>query len=297
MTSAPTVIDQSERAGVVGAVAAICLWSAGNVMVVEVPMPGMQIAFWRILLGAVVYSFAVYVSRGSLTRAGFVASAPAGIVIGLEIGAFFVALKHTTVANVTVLAALTPLVLLAVAARRFGETVTRFLTVVTAVATIGVGVAIFGSTRHTSWSPKGDLLAVVAMFLFAAYLAMSKRARMSVPALEFQAWLWIVGATVLIPFALLDAGGVDVPTGSQWVWLAALLAVPGSGHMAMNWAHPRVRLVVASMLTLAVPVLSSLGAVLFLDESLGWVQVGGMAVVLAVLAAVIRREARLVNAR
>ncbi len=297
MISAPAVSDQSERGGIIGAVAAICLWSAGNVMVVETPMAGMQIAFWRILLGAVVYSFAVYASRGSLTRAGFVASAPAGIVIGLEIGAFFVALKHTTVANVTVLAALSPLVLLAIAARRFGETVTRFLLAVTVVATAGVGLAIFGSTRHTSWSPKGDLLAIVAMFLFAAYLAMSKRARMSVPILEFQAWLWIVGATVLLPLAVVDAGGADLPTTRQWVWLLALLAVPGTGHMAMNWAHPRVRLVVASMLTLAVPVLSSLGAVAFLDESLGWVQVGGMTVVLVVLVAVVRRESRLLSPR
>ena len=60
MISAPAVSDQSERGGIIGAVAAICLWSAGNVMVVETPMAGMQIAFWRILLGAVVYSFAVY---------------------------------------------------------------------------------------------------------------------------------------------------------------------------------------------------------------------------------------------
>jgi len=271
------------------------LWSAGNVMVVKVPMPGMQIAFWRIFLGAIVYSVAVYASGRSLNREAMVASAPAGVVIGLEIGAFFVALKHTTVANVTVLAAFTPLVLLGVAARQFAETVTRFLVIVTVVATGGVGLAIFGSTRHTAWNPRGDFLAIVAMLLFAAYFALSKRARVSVGALEFQAWIWIVGAVTLAPFALIDAGGVDLPTWRQWAWLAALLAIPGTGHLAMNWAHPKVRLVVASMLTLAIPVLSTLGAVVFLDETIGTAQVAGMAVVLVVLAVVVWRETRLIR--
>ena len=56
---------------------------------------------------------------------------------------------------------------------------------------------------------------------------------------------------------LVDAGGLDVPDGTQWLWLAALLAVPGTGHMLMNWAHAHVRLVIASMLNLSVPALSA----------------------------------------
>ncbi len=216
------------------------------------------------------------------------------MAISLEIGLFFVAIKHTTVANVTLFGSLAPLVLLGVAARRFGETITRFLAGVTAVAVAGVVLAVFGSTQHTSWNPRGDSLALAAMFLFAAYLGFAKQGRATAPALEFQAWIWIVGTVTLAPFTVVDAGGIDLPSPTQWVWIAILLAVPGTGHMLMNWAHPRVRLVITSMLTLALPVLSTVGAIAFLDESVGIVQMIGMAMVLGALAIVVEREATLV---
>jgi drug/metabolite transporter (DMT)-like permease len=285
--------ERSTPAGLVGATTAVACWAAGNVMVVETPMPGLQIAFWRILLGAVVFTAIVYLSGRRLTAAMLRAVAPAGIVISVEIAVFFVALRETTVANATVISNLVPIVLLAVAARSFNERVTGLLIAVTAVSMAGVVLVVFGSTRHTTWEPRGDLLAFAAMFLFAAYFATAKRGRETVPILEFQACLWIVGTIVLFPVSVIDAGGVAPPSWEQWAWLAALLAVPGTGHMLMNWSHSHVRLVITSMLTLAIPILSSIGAVLFLDETVNGIQVFGMAITLAALALVVRREAEL----
>lgn len=256
-------------------------------------MAGLQIAFWRILLGAVVFSAIVYASGRRLTVDMLRAVAPAGIVISIEIAVFFVALRNTAVANATVISNLTPIVLLAVAARSFNERVTGLLVAVTGVSIVGVVLVVFGSTQHSTWQPKGDLLALIAMFLFAAYFATAKRGRETVPILEFQACLWIVGAVVLFPVSVVDAGGVDWPSSTQWIWLAALLAVPGTGHMLMNWSHSHVRLVITSMLTLAIPILSSIGAVLFLDETVNAVQILGMAITLGALALVVRREAEL----
>ena len=285
--------QRSTPAGITGAVLAVVCWSAGNVMVVEAPMPGLQIAFWRILLGAVVFTATVYASGRRITKDMLKAVAPAGIVISIEIAIFFVALRSTTVANAAVISNLTPLVLLAVASRSFNERVTGLLVAITGVATVGVALVVFGSSQHTGWQPWGDFLAFVSMFFFAAYFAFAKKGRESVPILEFQACLWIVGSITLLPVAVVDAGGVDVPNSTQWAWLAALLAVPGTGHMLMNWAHAHVRLVIASMLNLAVPALSTAGAFLFLDEDVNAVQVAGVAIVISGLAFVVRREAEL----
>ena len=93
--------------------------------------------------------------------------------------------------------------------------------------------------------------------------------------------------------AIVDAGGLDVPDAPQWLWLASLLAVPGTGHMLMNWAHAHVRLVIASMLNLSVPALSTAGAFLFLNEDVSAVQVLGVVIVISGLAFVVRREAEL----
>jgi len=286
-------VDRSSPAGLAGAVLGVTCWAAGNVMVVEAPMSGLQIAFWRILLGAAVYTAAVYVSGRRLSRAMLRAVAPAGIVISIEIAVFFVAIRETEVANATVISNLTPIALLAIAARSFGEKVTGLLVAVTAVSLVGVVLVVFGSTQHTSWSPLGDSLSFVAMLFFAAYFVLAKRGRETVPILEFQACLWIAGAMVLFPVAVVDAGGVAWPSGTQWIWLAALLAVPGTGHMLVNWSHNHVRLVITAMLTLAIPVMSTIGAVLFLDQAVNAVQIVGMVITLAALSLVVRREAEL----
>lgn len=285
--------ERSTPAGLTGAVLGVTCWAAGNVMVVKAPMDGLQIAFWRILLGAVVYTAAVYLSGRRLTVAMLKAVAPAGIVISIEIAVFFVAIRETEVANATVISNLTPIALLAIAARAFNEKVTGLLVGVTAVSLVGVVLVVFGSTQHTSWSPLGDSLSFIAMLFFAAYFALAKRGREAVSILEFQACLWIAGSITLLPVSIVDAGGVDWPSATQWLWLCALLAVPGTGHLLVNWSHNHVRLVITAMLTLAIPVMSTIGAVVFLDQTVNVVQVLGMVITLAALSLVVRREAEL----
>lgn len=293
--TAAVLSPRAARIGLSAASAAIVCWSVGNVMVAKVPMPGLQIAFWRILLGAVVYTAVVHGAGRRISWTHLRSSAATGVCISLEIALFFVAIRATTVASATTIGSLVPLLLMGVAARQFGEQVTRFLIGVSIVSLGGVALVMSGASSSSDWSLRGDLLAVGALIFFAAYFALAKSAREHVPALEFQACIWIVGAVVLFPIAVVDASGVTLPTAEQWVWLTALLAVPGTGHLLMNWAHPRVRLTITSMLTLAVPVLTTTGGVLFLDQSIGALQVLGITVVLGGLSLVIRREAQLVG--
>ena len=292
MTDTATT-PQTARLGLPAAAVAIVCWSAGNVMVREVPMPGLQIAFWRILLAAVVYTVVVYASGRRLTWAYVRRTIPTGVTISLEIAIFFVAIKSTTLANATVIGSLVPLLLMGVASRRFGETITRFLVASAVVSLCGVALVMYGSSSEAAWSLRGDFLALVALVFFAAYFALAKAAREDVPALEFQAAIWIVGAIVLFPVAVVDAGGVEWPSVGNWWWLVGLLLVPGTGHLLMNWAHPYVKLTVTSMLTLAVPVLTTIGGAVFLDEPVDVLQVAGIAVVLGALVEVIRRESQL----
>lgn len=287
------IAGRSTPAGLAVAVLGIVCWAAGNVMVVEAPLPGLQIAFWRILLGAVVFTVAVYAAGRRITAAMYRAVAPAAIAISVEIAVFFVAIRATEVANATVISNLTPIVLLAIAARSFGERVTGLLVSVTAVSILGVVLVVFGSTQHTNWSPRGDVLSFVAMVLFAAYFALAKRGRESVPILEFQACLWTIGAITLLPVAVIDGGGIAVPSAGQWVWLVALLAVPGTGHLLVNWSHNHVRLAITAMLTLAIPVMSTVGAVVFLGQQVNAIQVLGMVITLGALSLVVRREVEL----
>ena len=147
------------------------------------------------------------------------------------------------------------------------------------------------------WSPRGDLLALLAMVLFSAYFVVVKDIRASVDTFTLQTVAMIIGAVTVLPIAAIEAGTpvLPVPSGRQFAWLLVLLAVPGTGHYLMNWAHLHVSLSVAGLLTLAIPVLSALGAWLILDQHLTPVQALGGVVVLGVLAGVVRRDARLAS--
>lgn len=282
--------DSKSRLALAAAISTMFMWAFGIVAVKSVDMPGVQIAFWRVVMAALAYLVVLRVAGRRLTVAHLRLTALPALAFSVEVAVFFVALKLTTVANATVIGAMQPLVLMLVASRRFGERVSAVVILSGAVALVGVGLVVFGSSLDATWSLEGDLLAVLAMVLFAAYFAMAKQARGKIPALEFQAGIWIIGAFVLLPVSLIEEGGVFLPSGWNWAWMALLVLIPGTGHLLMNWAHTRVRLVTASMLTLAVPALSTAGAVVFLDESAAVAQWVGMVVVLGALALVIKRE-------
>ncbi|MEC9395833.1 MAG: DMT family transporter [Actinomycetota bacterium] len=291
--------DVGGRSGLgrVSAVGAVLCWSGGNVIVAQFDMPGMAIAFWRLVIGSVVYGAILYASGRRITRANVRLAIPVAVVFALELGLFFTSLHHTSVANATIIGSLQTIVLLAVAARRYRERIGLWLAGLGGIALVGVVVVVLGgdSADGTGLSLRGDLLAVAAMVFFSVYFVLVKEVRSRIDTFTLQTAIMAIGAVVLLPFAAIDAGQVvpTFPSWSQWGWLALLLAIPGTGHFLMNWAHLHVTLSLAGLLTLAVPVLSTFGAWLFLDQRLSSAQALGMAVVLASLVLVVRRDARL----
>jgi drug/metabolite transporter (DMT)-like permease len=293
--------DAEVRGGVgrLAAFGGVTCWSAGNIMVARFDMPGLWIGFWRLTLGAVLYGIVLHLGGRRISLATMRLVGPAAVVIACEIGIFFTALRTTTVANCTIIGALQPIVLLAVASRRYRESVGAWLVGATLVAVGGIALVVQGSSSQSGWSLRGDLLALVAMFFFSAYFVFVKDIRHKVDTFTLQTASMAIGGVVLFPMAALDAGTLAVPFPSwgQWAWLLALLAVPGSGHFLMNWAHLHVSLSLTGLLTLGIPVISGVGAWLFVDERITVVQGAGMAIVLAVLAVVVVRDARMATAR
>ena len=287
------------RAPLTAAVAALVLWAAGNVIVKRIDLPGLEVAAWRVTGGMLLYLAILRVvgprqgGTGRLGRRELRLAVPTGLAYGLQTGIFFVAIKATTVANATVITALQPVLVAVVASRRFGEKVdARFLALV-AMALSGVTIVVFGSAGTPVWSLRGDLLAAASCVLWAWYFVAVKRARAELGTIELQAASLVTAAAVLIPVSIVVTGGIDVPDAGSLAGLAVMVLVPGTGHLLMNWAQAHLRLTLSSTLTLALPVLSTIGAALFLDEPIVALQVLGMAVVLAALAVLVRRDARL----
>ena len=69
--------------------------------------------------------------------------------------------------------------------------------------------------------------------------------------------------------------------------IVGVLLLPGTGHIVINWAHAHTTLMLSSLATLAMPVISTVAALVFLGQEVTSVQVAGIVVVLVTLAVVV----------
>jgi drug/metabolite transporter (DMT)-like permease len=281
-------------AGTAGAAVAVVLWGAASVMAKGAAnIDGLTLAFHRLWVGAAGMTVILLLTGGRLSRHLLWAAIPGGVAFAGDITLFFIAVKHTTVANATMISALQPALVLLVAGRLFGEHVTVRDIVWTVVALAGVVVVVFGSATTPSWSVLGDLLAVGALLAWTAYFVAGKQARAHVGAVEYVAAISIVAALVVSVIAVGSSHDLSVPDGGTWAIILGLgLGTGGLGHFLINWAHGHAPLVLTSLLTLLIPVVAMAGAALFLGEEIVAAQVVGAAVVLGALAVVVRRRER-----
>jgi drug/metabolite transporter (DMT)-like permease len=171
----------------------------------------------------------------------------------------------------------------------FGERVTRGDVGLALVALAGVGLVILGSSGTPAWSLFGDLLAAGSLVCWTAYFLVSKRARETVPTLEYTSVVFAVAALVVTPLAVLSGQPLGGLRAADWELLALFVLGASSGHLLVAWAHSSVDVSVSSLLTLAQPVLGSIAALVILGEPITPVMVLGGAIVVLALVAIVRR--------
>lgn len=279
--------------GTMAVTAAMVVFGVNNVIVRTTGLSGIVTASYRLLLGVALLAAVLSLGGRRPTVEGLRTAVLPGIAYGAAVLLFFSAFKATSIANATLIAALQSGVSLTVVGRLFGERVRVTELVLTAAATAGVALVILGGESGGAGRLEGDLLAIGGMLANTAYFVLAKRtrARSAVAAGSFQVGLLAVAAVMTVPLVLLS-GPVPVPDGGDWVRLVVLALGGTLGHLGVNWAHRHVTLTTASLLTLAVPVVSSTVAWVFLDEVLSTVQWIGAGITLASLAAVVLRAVR-----
>jgi drug/metabolite transporter (DMT)-like permease len=281
-------------AGTVAVLSAVSVWGGVTVVARVVDnIDGLVLGFHRLWIGTLCTLVVFYATGRRLSPRAFRLSFVGGLCFATDIAFFFSALKHTTIANATIVGALQPALILLVAGPMFGERITRNIAVWSFVAIGGVAIVVYGSSGAPVWSPAGDLLAVGALFAWTGYFIASKRVRQQLPPFEYLTAMLVVATMAIAPVALLSGQRLDPGGAGQWAWIALLaIGSGGVGHLLLNWAHEHVELSVMSLLTLAVPVVAVISAAIFLDEPFGSVQMIGMAVVLAALGVVVRQTTR-----
>jgi drug/metabolite transporter (DMT)-like permease len=281
-------------AGVLAASASVVVWGASSVLIKQVhDVSGLVISFHRLWIGALLTGVAFHLTGGRYTRRLLRVALPGGLAFGLDIVLFFSAVRETTVANATIIGALQPVLVLAIASRLFGEQPRLSDAFWACVAIAGAVIVVANAADGGQASRQGDLLAVAALFAWTWYFVASKRARAELGSFEYLAALSLVAAVAVTPVVLLSGDRLAVPKASGWITIAAIAMINGAlGHFLMNWAHGHVPIVVVSLLTLAIPVFAAGAAAIFIDEPVTLAQAGGMALVIAALSIVVIRTSR-----
>lgn len=279
------------RLGYAAVAVAVLTWGWSNVAIKALSTTGLVASVYRLWFAVpLLWLIPVVVPsvRRELTRDWVRATLGGGALFAVHQILFFSSLKMTSVVNVAMIGALQPALVLLVAGRLFGEPVTARAIGCSLVAVAGTGVVITGSAGAAHWSPMGDLVALLNLFAFTAYFLASKQFRLAVSAIAYVIGLTTVAATLVLGVALLTRQNLGSPRGYDWLLLVSLAVFPGTlGHLLTNWAHSHVSALIMSVMLLAVPVISAVGAAAFLGETLNGVQIAGGAIVLAAIATLV----------
>lgn len=237
--------------------------------------------FWRMALSLPLLLPMMLRDGKGLTLRPSSASLMAGLFFAGDLAFWHYGIRYTSVANATVLANLSPVVVTAVAWFAFRERPGRVFIAGLALALAGAWTMVAGAQAGSSGVLLGDLLSLTTAFWYALYFIAMRRARQGEGA--SRAMFWSSMATAAVMLAVAVALGEPLTPASTGGWLAciglALAHVAGQGSIA--WALGRLPASIASVVVLAQPVVAAIVAFFLFHEILTPLQMLGGVITLA----------------
>ena len=288
--AAETTTSRASAPGLVAVGIATVAWGFSAVLVELTPASALVIVFWRLWIAGVLLVALSALTGQRITWAVWKAGIVPGIFLCADMTLFFSALRHASVAEVTIINALQPAVVILAARPLFGERVGRSTGALTIVALAAVSLVVLGGGLPSSHHLTGDLLAAGSMLAWAGYWLASKHAREHVEALGFTAAVTVAAAVVVTPILFIAGQTPAHAKAGAWIWFVLLAVVPGSGHVLLNWAHRFVDVSLSSVIVAANPIVAVIGAVALLHQHVRATQVAGGAVALAAIGLIVWRS-------
>jgi drug/metabolite transporter (DMT)-like permease len=283
-------MPEGRRAGIAAVSVATFLWSFPPLVLKDTAMPALSFASYRLWAGVAIYLVLFAATGRRLRWATLKACALGGVLFAGDIAFGFSAWQLTSVADATIISALSTVFIAIGAARWFGERVERTDVLFIAASFVGVALVAIGSSGVPSFSLLGDLFALVSVFTWTGYWLFSKRARATIPALEYMASVMLVAAICVTVATPLVGQSLAPPQGADWLRIWGVALLPGAvGHSLVAWSHGHVEAWLGSLITKCQPVISTVLAWVWLNETLTPLTALGGAVVIGSTAAIVVR--------
>ena len=180
-----------------------------------------------------------------------------GIFFGSNLVVFFFALRHASIAIITLVGVLQPVTVGLVAVRLFGERLTRWGLAWTVVSIAGVVGAVLTAGKNVRATPLGLTLALITTACLSCYLIASRIARRTLATNEYLFGVMVWASLVtLVPMVIAGPAWGRL-RAVDWLWMVVVLIGPGwLGHLLMSWAITQVPMSISSLQMLPSTVVS-----------------------------------------
>jgi drug/metabolite transporter (DMT)-like permease len=273
---------------IIAASIAIVAWGVGPLIVRGISASTATIVFFRLWLAVPVMAVVARLTGRGINRTSMRATFVPAVAFSISIVTSFAAFRTTSIANATLIPSMSP-VLLMTAAHLRGHRHSHRQLAGAALGVVGVVVVVLGAGVSSGATLGGDLLATVELFTWSLYLVLARRVRVGgTDAGSYIGSVFLWSAILCTPWALASGlAPADLGAGDVGL-IVAMVFIPGLlGHGSMSWAQRHLTVTVVALMSLANPVLSSVGAWIVFDQALSTAQIAGSVLVLAGLSAVV----------
>ena len=263
-------------------------WGVGPLIIRGISASTPTITITRLALSIPIMSAIAWRTGGRLNWSLLRTTALPGIFFFSSMALSFESIRQTSIANQTLIGALSPALILLLAPKFLNETVKKSQVALAAVGLGGISLVVLGASSSGGASLYGDLLALCAMTLWSMYFVITKLRRNA----GVNSWAYLAGnftwsVCYCIPWAFVvgfDLGDFDK---HDWLLMCVMVLAQGiTAHGLHAWSLKHIDATLSTLMTLGCPVISATGAYLIYHEQLSTMQIIGGAVVLGALAGV-----------
>jgi drug/metabolite transporter (DMT)-like permease len=269
------------------------LFSTGPVLVAGANVPGPVLGFWRLWIGSGVLTL-LCLGYGRMSgrwpdRRGLRWAVVCGIVFAGHQLMLLVAVKRTSVVDVTLMQVLGPVVVAVFAARLFGERPGLGFRAWSALAIVGAVIVALGGAAGPEGDPLGMLLAGGNVVGYAVYFVWSKQARDHIDVVPFLWGTTVTAAVIMSGYVAMTGLHPGDASGGAIGAAAAMAVGPGiAGHFLTTWPLRWVDANIPPLLQLGTPFVAGFLAWVFVGQGVAAAQVLGGAITMAGVAGALR---------
>lgn len=197
-------------------------------------------------------------------------------LVGAQLS-FATALLYTSPVNISLIAAMTPVVVMLMAALWLKEPITWKKSMGVLLGVAGALLLIFqaspiGKAPHAMW---GNLLSVVNIITYGLYLIITRTVSQRYTPLTLMKWMFLFSAFISLPLGaenLFQAKAFSATAPSDVLWRIAYVAVMATGiaYFLVPMALKRIRPTTVSMYNNAQPLIASTVAILLGQDIFSW---------------------------